>query len=1434
MTIDVTAVNHAPTSADNTVTTNEDTAYAFAATDFAFTDVDTGDTLQSVTVATLPGAGALTLSGATVTAGQSVPAGDLGNLIFTPAANANGASYASFTFRVGDGEAESGEAYTMTIDVTAVNDAPTLAIGLEDQRAIIGVAFSYQFPENAFTDVDNANLTYSAAQSDGSVLPTWLSFDAHDRKFSGTPAAADTGVLTVKVTASDTVLTAQDAFTITVGEPLTVTLSVEPEAVSEGAGATTVSVTATLENATRSDATPLTVSVAADTATAGTDFTDVGDLALSIPANASSATVTFTFTPTQDTTDEPDETVTVSATSTVSNLGITETTLRLTDDDNAPRVILHLGANTIEEADDADTTEVQENRTTVTATLSHPSSAETTIAVTSIDDVVTANGTITIAEGATSSEDMATVTAIDNEVPVPQPVLVGATAQNTLGVQDVEPVQLTINDNDGPAPGTLRLENGTVAHEGRLEMFYGGDWGTVCDDYWDHDNSMVACQQMGYENGSDGSVLRRAFFGRGTGPIHLDDVLCKGTEARLVDCPRVRNRRVGYNNCSHGEDVGVRCVPDRPTIPGAPTLSDAPGTDGRWGPGETLRITLTFSEAVNVTTDGGSPDLEVRFGDTVKDRAQYVEGSGTTQVVFAYTLDADDGTHASVHATGDSLALNGGFIRSTATEQDAQLDHMGGSLAGTPSAIPALTAEFSNVPESHRGPHYPFTFHLTFSHEIKMSYVNVRDDLLSIRAEVTKARRLVQGSNIGWEITVKPISDDDIVITLPATEDCAADDAVCTAGGEKLTHGISTIVPGLPAASIADSRVHEGPGATLEFYVTLSRPVTKDDAVRYRTVDGTAKAGEDYQGKSGYIFFDTGVTTRFVSIPVNDDAIDEGEESMTVELFQFSNGGSYNIRIEDGVGVGTIVNTDPMPKAWLARFGRTVGEQVVDTVTRRLGTAPDPGLQINVAGRSFGSTDAANEEWEKSEAELALRAQRQTEMDGEHVSGPEPKSMAAREALAGASFAFSGGSAESGLASLWAGSTVSSFEGRQDDLTLDGRVTSTMLGGDYDTERTTAGIILSHSEGQGSYLADAVGGEISSTLTGMYPYARYRLTDRVSLWSVVGYGAGVLTLKPEDRDPVDADIGLALAALGARGELLTLGNGSDLGLTMKSDGLVVRTRSERVPEMAGAQALVSRLRLGLEATRSIEFEGGSALTTSAEIGIRHDAGDAETGFGVDVGGGLAWRHDPLGINAGLRARGLLTHESKGFRETGVSGSLGWDPAADYRGPMLSLRHSVGAASTGGAEALFAQGAQSRLQPVETGTEAERPGHLLEAKLGYGIGFLGSRWTAVPNVGYTLNDSTREVRLGTRLVEPMRGSLTNLGVDFAVTRRENTSDNAADHGVVLGLYVRVRTTHAPEWRRATANNLGLRVEFSRRESRSAEPEHAVQAELQARW
>ena len=86
-----------------------------------------------------------------------------------------------------------------------------------------------------------------------------------------------------------------------------------------------------------------------------------------------------------------------------------------------------------------------------------------------------------------------------------------------------------------------------------MEVCVNGEWGTVCDDAWGDSDATVVCRQLGY--GTDNVVPRMsAFFGQGTVPILLDDVLCAGSETQLINCPYT-----ALHNCFHSEDAGVTC-----------------------------------------------------------------------------------------------------------------------------------------------------------------------------------------------------------------------------------------------------------------------------------------------------------------------------------------------------------------------------------------------------------------------------------------------------------------------------------------------------------------------------------------------------------------------------------------------------------------------------------------------------------------------------------------------------------------------------------------------------------------------------------------------------------------------------------------------------------------------------------------------------------
>jgi Ca2+-binding RTX toxin-like protein len=201
--------NTPPTTSNQTLTTDEDTNLVFSASNFNFSDVDAGDSLQAVRVDALPTEGILYLdtnNNGTVNAGETLTQGSLvaseainaSRFKFKPDANENGTPYTNFTFSVSDGKTFSTAPATMTLNITPVNDPPTIAQEIPDQTAIETTAFTYQIPANTFADVDDNILAYSISN-----LPDGLTFNPTTRTISGTPTLNAAGIYNLTVTATD-------------------------------------------------------------------------------------------------------------------------------------------------------------------------------------------------------------------------------------------------------------------------------------------------------------------------------------------------------------------------------------------------------------------------------------------------------------------------------------------------------------------------------------------------------------------------------------------------------------------------------------------------------------------------------------------------------------------------------------------------------------------------------------------------------------------------------------------------------------------------------------------------------------------------------------------------------------------------------------------------------------------------------------------------------------------------------------------------------------------------------------------------------------------------------------------------------------------------------------------------------------------------------
>ena len=862
-----------------------------------------------------------------------------------------------------------------------------------------------------------------------------------------------------------------------------------------------------------------------------------------------------------------------------------------------------------------------------------------------------------------------------------------------------------------------------------------------------------------------------------------------------------------------------------PTVEGTPSLSPA-GPDSLWAEGETVEVTIAFSEAVEVNTTGGTPSVGIGLGGPVAKRsADYLRGSGTLELVFAYTLIEGDGGHAAMAVTPDSLALNGGAIQSVATSVDAALAHNGTIVQGVSGrssvrdvsgrSVQGPTARFGGVPARHDGTS-AFTVELHFSAEPDgLSYRIVQDGLLEATGgTVTRARRLTKGSNLGWEVTVEPdgagdialllparsceqpnavcvggralaraaeatvpgvpftasfsnvpSEDDgtspfelefrlstepaglsyrtvqnglfdvsggtigrawrlqkgnnagwglrieasgfgDVTLTLRATTDCAGTPGVCTSDGRMLAGGLQATIAGPPTLAVAGAEVDENSGATLDFAVTLSRVLTDPVTVGYSTADDTASAGADYTNTTGTLTFAAGETLKTVSVPVLDDEHDEGSETMTLTI---SNPSPARVKLADAEATGVINNTDAMPRAWLARFGRAASDHAVEAISNRwqgearsdnhltIGGRPagdmlswpglggrgdrdegDDGLDDGSdgdapvrsdpfsmqmargsgfdrasagAGRMGGAMDGPG--MRSGAAGMDMNGNMDTGMGtgegdatGEPMPGgpdgavpetgttlggrdardaaigavlrslglPEPGAVGdLRQALMGSSFFYSprslDGDGESpagagwmGRWSAWGETASTRFRGADGPLTLDGEVSTATLGLDSRWGRWHAGMAMAYSMGDGLYTHPKVaGGEVSSTLASLHPFARFEINERASVWGVLGYGSGELSLTPEGgEEAIETDLATTMAAFGGRGIFaVRLNRLGEFQFALASDARMTNTTSEAVRNLVDAGGATSRVRLMLEGSGSMPLAGAERCSRAS-------------------------------------------------------------------------------------------------------------------------------------------------------------------------------------------------------------------------------------------
>ena len=334
-------------------------------------------------------------------------------------------------------------------------------------------------------------------------------------------------------------------------------------------------------------------------------------------------------------------------------------------------------------------------------------------------------------------------------------------------------------------------------------------------------------------------------------------------------------------------------------------------------------------------------------------------------------------------------------------------------------------------------------------------------------------------------------------------------------------------------------------------------------------------------------------------------------------------------------------------------------------------------------------------------------------------------------------------------------------------------MTTATLGLDFERNRWLLGVALSRSAGDGSFkmggtCESGCSGEIESTLMGVHPYARYRVSEKLYLWGALGHGQGDLTYSPDGVDEIETDIEMGMAAAGARGVVLPAANAGDFELAVRADLLVTSTSSDAATNLVETEAETSRIRLLLEGSREFRFGEDAVLTPSVELGIRYDGGDAETGGGLEVGGSIRYASGSLTME--LSVRGLLAHSESDYEEWGMSGSVRLDPGADGRGLSVRLGSARGA-SSGGAERLWSQ-AHGAFSAGNFDPDAR-----LDAEVAYGLEAM--RGLLTPYTGVALSEGGESWRAGARFrLGP------SLDLELEASLKESAGDEKPESGVLL--------------------------------------------------
>ncbi|MYE20823.1 MAG: hypothetical protein F4X84_00180, partial [Synechococcus sp. SB0662_bin_45] len=552
---------------------------------------------------------------------------------------------------------------------------------------------------------------------------------------------------------------------------------------------------------------------------------------------------------------------------------------------------------------------------------------------------------------------------------------------------------------------------------------------------------------------------------------------------------------------------------------------------------------------------------------------------------------------------------------------------------------------------------------------------------------------------------------------------------------------VSAPPPVTPVASFGSATSSAGEdGGTQNVTVNLSPAPQSGITVAY-TVGGTATAGTDYSiANSGSV--QVAANTASVTIPVTITEDTEDEEAETVILT---------------LGSGT---------------GYTVGSENVHTLTINDNDDPPPDTPVvSIGGSPSSMTEGAT-------ATFTLTA------------SPAPTgNVAVAVTVAGGSFATGGARTVTVGTSGRASFTVPTTDDETDEP--NGTITATVNAGTgYSPHNTegSASITVNDNDDPPPATPVASFGSAASSAgeDGGTQNVRVNLSPSPQSAITLSYTVGGTATAGTDFSIANSG-SVQVAANTAsvtipvtitedtedeEAETVVLTLGSGTGYSVGSGNVHTLTINDN-DDPPPTTPVVS-----ITGSPSSMTEGDTATFTLTASPAPEDGGDAETGFGLEMGAGLLWADPARGVRGELQGRSLLSHVEEEFREQGLALSFAWDPTPGNRGPSLSLSHAVGATAAGGMDAL--------LQPVVL-EELDAPsnGQQFAAELAYGVSAFADRLTLSPGVGLVLSPDGAVYSLGWALAPyAQQAQAEPWELALQGEREQRSATSSAEHSLTL--------------------------------------------------